>query len=402
MAAHGNSSITITDPGPVGFGPALRTGAMAAAGLGAILWLASLALAEPLRAWQAFLMAYFIFLMFGLGGMVITAIQYAASARWSIVVRRLAEGLSAFVYIAGPAMFLAIMFFGWNGLYGDAIDEAGLALTKGIYMTWPFVFVRGIVFYAIWIWFIHRIRSNSLEGDRTKDPGLHKRNVRLSIGFLILFAYTFSLHCIDMIMALHPRWFSTIFGVYCFAGLFLSTMCLLTLVVHFMRRTSPVMRDAIQPRHLYDLGTWIMAYSCFMCYIGFSQYMLLWYANLPETNFYFIIRTTNGWEYVTLLLPLLKWVVPFLVLMPQAFRANPRIQVGVCAAVILGQIIDVYWMIYPAFNDGMFTAPGIAEAGALLAGLGIFVLVVDRVYSRVSALPIGDPHLKSSITGSYL
>ena len=390
MAMHGHSITQVQDPGPVGLGGTPRLAAIGAAA-GAILWIASMALGEPQRAWQAFLLSYFFFLMLGLGGIVFSAIQYCASARWSIAVRRLAEGMGSFVPV-GLVLFLVLMVFAWDGLYGESM---------AFYMTWPMVLARGLVFYALWLWLVHKLRGNSLAGDTTRDASLHQKNIKLSIIFLLVFAYTFSLHVIDLLMALHPRWFSTIFGVYCFCGLFISTLCVLTLVTHWMRRRSPAVREAIQRRHLYDLGTWIMAFSCFMCYIGFSQYMLIWYANLPEETFYFLIRTTNGWEHMTLLLPLLKWVIPFLVLMPQPFRASVPVQVGVCVAVLVGQVIDIFWMIYPAFSDTL-VLPGVAELGSILALGGVFVILLDRAYSRHSVLAIGDPHLKSSVDGSYL
>lgn len=381
----------------------LRNVLFALIAIGIAVWAAGFFVHDSRRAWQALLHAYFLFLMLGLGGIVFTAIQYCASARWSIVVRRIAEGMGAFVP-ACAALFLVIVVGGWSDLYAwnreTASGNPPLGPTKAFYMQQWFVIVRGILFFAVMAYLIQKIRGNSLAGDKTKDPQLHSKNVRWSIAFLMLFAYTFSLHCVDMLMALEVRWFSTIFGVYAFSGLFLSSLCVITLIVHAMRRR-PEVRDAIQTRHLYDLGTWIMAFSCFMCYIGFSQYMLIWYANLPEETFYLIIRTENGWEYLTALLPLFKWVIPFLVLMPQGFRANTRVQILVCCFVLVGQWLDIYWMIYPAYGVALF-APGIAELGAFLAVLGVFGVILDRTYRSHSVLPMGDPHLKMSVDGSYL
>ncbi|MBX3728947.1 MAG: hypothetical protein KF858_07160 [Candidatus Sumerlaeia bacterium] len=407
--AHGHAPIAmVQDPGGVSLPAALKPVLYALVGVGALLWFGGFALDGTLRAWQAMLLAYTFFTMLALGGMVFTAIQYCANARWSIAVRRLAEGMAATLPVAF-AFFLLIVLAGWGHLYDlhspwrEAIGKGDVHIydsLKAAFLSRWAMLAKGVIFYAVWWAIIQRIRGTSLEQDRTKDPAGHARNVRVSIAFMLVFAYTFSLHCLDMLKSLEPKWFSTMFGVYCFSGLFLSTLCTLTLITLAMRR-NPVVAQAIQPRHMYDLGTWIMAFSCFMCYIGFSQYMLIWYANIPEETFYIIARSEGGWEYIFAALPFLKWVVPFAVLMPQGFRANPRVLVLVCLIVLAGQWLDLYWIVYPVFSASP-VVPGIAELGAFLALLGAFGVVLDRVYASHSVLPIGDPYLKMSVSGSYL
>ncbi|MDK2972701.1 MAG: hypothetical protein PWP23_2456 [Candidatus Sumerlaeota bacterium] len=405
--AHGHLT-TVHDPGPVSLLAGLKPVALAMAGGGLLLWLAGFAVNDALRVWQSLLVAYAFFLMLGLGGVVFTAIQYCASARWSIAVRRIAEGMGAYIPVSF-VFFVIIVLFGWGTLYDlespwrAANGKGGVHIYDGLkaaYLSRWGVLIKGVVFYAIWHVLSQKLRQTSIAQDRTKEAAGHKRNVKTSIIFLLLFGYTFSLHCVDMLKALEPKWFSTMFGVYCFSGLFLSTLCTLSLLTIALRRNR-VVAEAIQPRHMYDLGTWIMAFSCFMCYIGFSQYMLIWYANLPEEAFYMIERTEGGWEYVFALLPLLKWVIPFAVLMPQGFRANVRVHVFVCVAVLLGQWLDLYWMVYPVFSPAP-VLPGLPELGAFLALLGVFGFVLDRVYSSHSVLPVGDPYLKMSVSGSYL
>ncbi|MCB2153687.1 hypothetical protein KQI84_02275 [bacterium] len=399
MQAHSRYIAHVEDPGPVGLPAGLRMGLLVVSILGALGWLASAA-SNASQAWQALLLNYLFFLMLGLGGIVFTAIQYVASARWSVAVRRIAEGMSVFVPVAF-AFFLIIVLFGWGDLYGGMREGVHLSAAKAVYISQGGVIVKGLLFFAAWCVFIYVIMKNSLTQDKNRDAELSQKNIRLSILFLIVFAASFSLHVVDLLMALEPKWFSTMFGVYCFAGLFLSTMCVITLITLAMRRRDTV-RGAIQSRQLYDLGTWIMAFSCFMVYIGFSQYMLIWYANLPEETFYMIARTQNGWEFVTILLPLLKWIIPFLVLMPQPFRGNPVVLTLVCIAVLVGQWIDIYWMIYPVFSRESPVIPGVAEIGAFLAILGVFGWSIDWFYRRHSVLPIGDPNLVSSVNGSYL
>jgi hypothetical protein len=412
MSLHGPQITHVDDPGTVPLPGGLRIAAFAAVAVGALLWLASfMGVSDPVaaaRPWQALLMAYMFFLMLGLGGMVFTTIQYVSSARWSIVVRRFAEGMGIYVGISA-VLFFALAIGGWDSLWAldsavrEQVGKGGIYYgdpLKAAYMSQTGVIVKGVIFYGLWLGLTHVIRQNSLKSDKTRDEAAKLRNVRLSIVFLTVFAYTFSLHCVDMLMALEGRWFSTIFGVYCFAGLFLSAMAVITLITHAMRRR-PAIAEIVQSRHMYDLGTWMMAFSCFMCYILFSQYMLLWYANLPETNFFIIERNNNGWENIFLAIPFLKWIVPFAVLMPQGFRGNRPVQIFVCIAILVGQLLDLYWIIYPVYSATP-VVPGIAEIGAFVALLGLFLVSLDRAYSRNSVMPMGDPHLLMCVKGSYV
>jgi len=399
--AHGHDISTVEDPGGVGLPSGLRPVLYALMVVGALVWGASFFVPDAgYDPWAGLLLAYFFFLMLGLGGVVFTTIQYAANARWSIVVRRIAEGMGAYIPISA-AFFLIYVIFGYNNI--QTFESGGIKVydhIKKAWLTTPAVLFKGVLFYAVWIYMAHLIRKNSLDSDKTKDPAVFKKNQKLSIIFLIVFGYTFSLHCIDLLKALEPRWFSTIFGVYCFSGMFLSTMVVISFISMAMSKRRAV-GDAIQPRHRYDLGTWIMAFSVFMVYIGFSQYMLIWYANIPEETFFLIIRSENGWEYLFVLLPLLKWLIPFAFLMPQGFRANRGIHIFVGCAILLGQFLDLYWIIAPAFSMEL-VLPGLAHIGAFLALLGVWGASVERVYRSHSVLPMGDPYLTMSVKGSYL
>ncbi|MEQ8819546.1 MAG: hypothetical protein RLY93_04830 [Sumerlaeia bacterium] len=411
---------------------AVTLGALVAAVAGGVLWFLCTG-ANPLGGYQALLLHYMLFMMLALGGVVFAAIQYVASARWSIVVRRLAEGMAAFLPIAF-LVFLLLWAMGGETLYHSEVvrdvmtKQVGVAgeitgatevevvrpdfahelhHSKAVYLSHNAMLIKGIVYYAIWLAMAFvMIKVNSVDQDKKKDPAAHNRNKKLSIAFLILFAATFSLHSLDMLSALEARFFSTMFGVYTFAGLFLSTLAVLTMLTHYMRRRSPAVREVIQERHIYDLGTWMMAFSVFMIYIGFSQYMLIWYANLPEETFYMIHRTQNGWEYVFALLPFLKWFIPFAVLMPQPFRANPKIQIIVALAILTGQWFDLYWMIYPVFSKAGPFMTGAAGMGALLGSFlalfGLFALATGFFFKTTSPLAVGDPHILSSANGSYL
>ncbi|MGF1572743.1 MAG: hypothetical protein ACFCU1_06690 [Sumerlaeia bacterium] len=414
---HGHHPIEIADPGPVGLPKAFKGISYVLIALGALFILNSMLQSDEtrLRGFLALLHAYFFFFLLSLGGIVFVAIQYAASARWSIVVRRFAEGFGYFLPISF-IMFLFISIAGYSTLYDlnseirNTIGKGGLyfldsgddLITKSAFLSQPAVVIKGIAFYALWFFLSFKLRGNSLKQDQTKDPDkkLHRENQKWSIIFLITFMYTFSIHAIDLLMALEPKWFSTMFGVYIFAGMLLSTFAVIALITVFMRRNKSV-DVIIHKRHLWDLGTWMMAFSCFMMYIGFSQFMLIWYANLPEETFYLIERSQNGWEDIFLSLAFFKWIIPFFALMPIVCRANINVIVPVAIAILIGQWLDLYWVIYPTFYT-VPPIPGLAEIGAFLFTLGGFGLALSIVYARHSVCAVGDPYFKMSVDGSYI
>lgn len=413
---HGHHPIEITDPGPIGLPKAIKLISYVLIGIG-FLFILNALIQNPdtrLRGFLALLHAYFFFFLLSLGGILFTAIQYAASARWSIVVRRFAEGFGYFLPISF-VMFLFLSIAGYGVLYDldsayrAAIGKGGIYFTDGgddlikksVFLSQPAVIIKGLLFYALWFFLSFKLRGNSIKQDATKDTDkkIYRNSQKWSIVFLISFMYTFTIHAIDLLMALEGRWFSTMFGVYIFAGMLLSTYALLALITVLMRSNKAV-GELIQRRHLWDLGTWMMAFSCFMMYIGFSQFMLIWYANLPEETFYLIDRSTGGWENIFLLLALFKWIIPFFFLMPIVFRANVKVIVPVAIAILIGQWLDLYWVIYPTFFDAP-PFPGVAEIGAFLFTLGGFGLALSIVYARHSVVAIGDPYFKMSVDGSY-
>jgi hypothetical protein len=413
---HGHHSIEIQDPGAVGLPKVIKIGAYVSIGLGFLLLLNSMfeSDATRLRGFLALLHAYYFFFLLAIGGLVFTCIQYAASARWSIVVRRFAEGFASFLPISF-VVFLFIATVGYGVLYDldstyrEEIGKGGVyfsdsgddLIKKSVFLSQEAVLIKGIAFYLLWFFLSWKIRSNSLKQDSVAkfDKALYRKNQKWSIIFLITFMYTFTIHAIDLLMALEPKWFSTMFGVYIFSGMFLSTLALMGVITVLMRRHKSL-QTLIQSRHLWDLGTWTMAFSCFMMYIGFSQYMLIWYANIPEETYYLIERTNGGWENIFVSLVLFKWIIPFCCLMPIVFRGNPKMIVPVAFAIFIGQWLDLYWVIYPTFYSTV-VFPGVAEIGAFLFMFGGFALALSMVYARYSVCAIGDPYFKMSVEGSY-
>jgi hypothetical protein len=355
---------------------------------------------NPERAWYNYLIEFFFFLCIALGGLVFVAVQYAAGAAWSVSVRRIGEGL--FSYLPISAIMLLVFFFGLHYIYSWSftIPHNYFTYTKSVYMTSLWFIVREAFFFSLWIFLGFIIVKSSLKQDTNLDPKLTRRNKLLSIFFLIVFGYTFTFSSMDLLMSLEDHFYSTIFGVYCFSGLFLSGMAAVTIVVLIMKKHG-YLQNAVEKKHLHDLGTWIMAFSVFMVYIGFSQYMLIWYANLPHEISYLVPRTNNGWQFLFATLPVFKWLLPFIILMPDKFRANPKVLFGVSVGVLFGEWLDIYWMVVPSFADG-FRMFSWMEIGIFLGFFGLYGLVVMRFFKSHSLVPVGDPSLETCLKGRYL
>ncbi|MDK9699104.1 MAG: hypothetical protein OEM52_02990 [bacterium] len=398
MSMHDYKITTIPNPGPWNVPAKTISMFTGVAAIGAILWGIGLAM-DPLRGWSAYIINFCFVFFFALSGVVFTAIQYMTSAQWSPAIRRIPEGMTAFLPLG--ILFIALYWFGvpklyewsdtWTNFHGLSSE---VHRTKTTWLSQPFFTVRQIIFAAIWLLFATLMVKNSLKQDKENAPQLSKVNTKLSIAFIIFFALSFSVASYDWLMSLEPTWFSTMFGVYTFTGLFQSGIAVIAIFAILMRRSGalPITKSG----HIRDLGGFIFGMSTFMSYIGFSQYMLIWYANLPEETFYFMKRSQEGWWIIFVLLPLLKFVIPFAFLLSADAKRNEKVLLFVAGCVIAGQWLDLYWMVLPA-HYAKLTLPGIADVGGLLFFSGLFIVMTLRFYKKHSVLPVGDPGILKSL-----
>ena len=353
---------------------------------------------DPTRAYAAWLHNYWVFLLLGLGGTFFSAIHYITGATWSVAVRRIADAFSSFVPIA--AILFVLVAVGIPHLYiwssPAATQGPGAHLiAKGGYLSSNLFIARQIVFLVLWSFFSWFFVRNSTRQDETRDPALTRRNVNISAIFLVTFALTFTLATFDTIMSLEPTWYSTIFGVYNWAGLWQGALAGIAIVAVVLRRQG-AFQGVITRAHYHDLGKFVFAFGVFWTYIAFSQFMLIWYANLPEEIEWMIHRIYTGWGAVIIAVTVLKFVIPFFVLMPVRWKENETVLITVCAGVILGQWLDVYWMIYPAFSPEHAVLSW-NEIGVALGFFGLFGWRVQSFLSRHPVAPHGDPAFAASV-----
>jgi hypothetical protein len=344
---------------------------------------------DPQRTWSAVLLNGYYMLAVALAGVVFIALQHLCGAAWSANMRRVAEAMMA--ALPAAALLMLALFFGRGALYAAHAD---LPSPKAWYLATPFFFGRMALFVAAWTAFAWTMRRTSLRQDRDGEAAHHRRLVKLSAVFLAVFAVSFSLASFDWLMTLTRNWSSTIFAIYAFAGLLAGGVAAITLTTVLLVERGDL-SDVVNEHHLHDLGKLMFAFSTFWAYIWVSQYLLIWYGNLPEEVTHYMSRTSPAWIRLFLLNLVVNWVVPFLVLLPRATKRSPAILAGVCLLILAGRWLDLYLLIMPeTFRVPAF---GVWEVLIALGYAGVFLRLTTRALAQAPLLPLGDPFLEESL-----
>lgn len=376
--------------------PSLKMGLMGATGIGALL-LGGAFYANAERAWHAYLVSYFFFTCLSLGGLFFAALQHVAAAGWSVNVRRVCESFTAFLPMALLLGAPLVLFAGsdlWLWLDQSIVSHDKILQAKEAYLNQGFFSVRFFLFAALWIFFSWKLVGFSVKQDEDGAEHWTQKSVTWSVAFLLVFSLSFSLFSVDMIMSLEPHWFSTIFGVYCLAGLFQSFLALLILVcLHIMNRGWT--NGLINIEHVHDIAKFMKGFTVFWAYIAFSQFMLIWYANLPEETIFYLHRSHGGWLYMSIGLLVFRFVVPFLALLPRWAKRTPAHLIPVCILILVMQYVDLYWLVYPNY-DNEHLAFSWYELAPFICFAGLFGLMVAKFLSCNNIMPIKDPRREES------
>lgn len=347
------------------------------------------------RFWTSYLVSFFYFACLGLGGMFFIAFNHAAKAGWSSSIRRIAESFTSFL----PALFVGavVLILGFKHIYPWADPEQAHRMTggKALYLAPWFVTLRMIIFALGCLVFKRLIVGNSLKQDQTGDNELTLKNVTYSIGYIAFFAILFTLFSIDLLMSLLPSWYSTIFGIYAFAGMIQSTFALFAIMIVWLR-SSPWIKGYITVEHQHDIGKFLKGFTIFWAYIAFSQFMLIWYANIPEETEFYLMRSHSGWLGISFGLLIFRFVIPFLALLPRDAKRNNTNLVAVSILVLVMQYVDLYWLVYPNFNEGT-PKFGFLEISTFALFAGIFLKLVTKFMSQNNLVAIKDPRLHEAL-----
>ncbi|HWR14139.1 MAG TPA: hypothetical protein VN577_04895 [Terriglobales bacterium] len=361
---------------------------------GATILIAAIFVAPP-RGWSGILLGSYYLVSLGLAAIVFIALQYVSGASWGVALRRIPEAMTAAIPLGGVGILAVLFFYPEIYPWANAEVHNNLPAFKQLWLGLGFVRLRAIAYILLWIAFAFMLLRRSRRQDSDARFSHTRANIRISAMFIVVFAITFWLASVDWIMSLEPDWASTIFGMYTFAGLFVSGLASITLLSVWLQRRKP-MNSIITHHHLHDCGKLIFAFSTFWMYLWFSQYMLIWYANLPEETGYYVHRLHGFWQPLFLLNLALNWVVPFFVLLPKRNKQNPDVLLRVSIALVVGHWLDLYLLIAPPII-GSQPRLGVWEIGCAATVVGVFGLSFFSAFKRVPVVPTGDPYLAESV-----
>ncbi len=369
-------------------------------GAAAVLGIAACAIlgaGNPKQFFFSWLVAFLFFLSLALGALFFVLIQYATQGGWGIVLRRLGETVFAMLPVMA-ALFLPLLL-GLGHLYSwsvaGAAEHDALLRWKAPYLNVPFFLIRAVLYFGSWSAIALFYYFGSRGQDETGDPAVSARLRRLAGPSIIVLGLTQSFASIDWIMSLTPHWYSTMFGVYFFAGSFVGFIALLSVVVVAMRGAG-LLDTVVSAEHLQDVGKMLFAFTAFWAYIGFSQFFLMWYANLPEETIWYKTRIEGSWLPVSLMLLVGHFVAPFFYLMGRAVkRKGATLAVG-GAWLLAMHFLDIYWQVMPTLHpEGI--RPSVLDLAALVAVGGCFVGAAGWLVRRQALVPLRDPRLAESL-----
>lgn len=379
-------------------------GILAVAGLGATL--GSAFGEHKARAMFAYLFGFQTVLAVALGALAWLLLDHAVRSGWAVVIRRLIENAAGTLPVFA-LLWLPIGLIGFHELYPWSHHTDEILAKKTWFLSPGFFYVRAAIYLAAWAglgWFFYSssVKQDSLGENPSERERLVHVTRKVAAGGIFLYGVTQSFAAIDWMMSLQPHWYSTIFGVYYFAASILAFWAFIALM-SMATQASGALKTAITTEHFHDIGKFMFGYTIFWTYIAFSQFILIWYANMPEETEFYMVRMEGGWQYISLGLPILHFAVPFLFLLSRHMKRN-RTALGAAAVwTLVMHAVDMYWLIMPnygAHGEGHHEphlAPSYLDFTALLGMAGVFLAVYGVLMQRAKLVAINDPRLPESL-----
>ena len=374
---------------------------------GKLLFTVALAVVSlALAAWGGFLspkqfafswlFAFSFFFTILTGALFWILVHHAVDADWSVVVRRQLENIAwlfpvlAILFI--PIIFSAPTLFKWMKI---APGQDVLLDGKAAYLNEPFFWARAGFYFLFFIVATFLLRRNSVRQDKDGDPRYTWSSRKMVFPMLPLFALSLTFGAFDWLMGLDFHWFSTMWGVYIFAGSALSSMCVLVLLVTALR-SAGYLEGVVTIEHYHIMGKLMLAFTVFWAYIGFSQYMLIWYANIPEETIYFLRRNTGSWNTLNIIMVLGHFFLPFVVLLFQATKKKPLLLCAVAVWILLMHMLDMYIVVLPTYHKAGASFHWLDLVCLLAIGATLVAIFLKRL-GDAALWPVKDPRLGNSL-----
>lgn len=350
-------------------------------------------------------LGFLIFLPIILGALFFVTVHHLSGASWSVTYRRLAESHSWLMPIFF-IVFMILMFTGIDTIFHHwvhAPETDELIKHKSSWLNKPFFITRNAIILLVWSifgWLFWKYSTQQdVDGKFEHTPKLAK----IAAVFAVIFGITISISSWDLSMSLEPHWFSTIWGVYIFSGVILSSFSVLAIWSYFLKMAG-YYENTLTEEHLHDIGKYLWGTSIFWAYIGIaSQFLLIWYAHIPEETIFFAKRIYNEdfsyspWALISLFLVFIRFLIPFFLLIKREAKRNFRWMAVSSFVILIGHITDMYWVLYPTLDHNHFVMFSWQELGSLLLYTGIYILVISYSLTKSKLIPIKDPRLEECL-----
>jgi hypothetical protein len=355
------------------------------------------------KPWAALYVAALFFMLISLGVLAFYAIQHAAQAGWSPVLFRVMEALTSYLVPGAIIVYVLLVLSGlhFNHLFAwmnEGVTVVGnknydeIIKGKSGYLNVPFFLIRAAIFMGGWIFYRQYTRKNALALDKTNDAAYYKKNFKASAAFLAFFLVSESMMSWDWIMSVDPHWYSTLFGWYVFASFFVSGITVIALTTLYLKSKGYL--ENVNDSHIHDLAKFMFGISVFWTYLWFSQFMLMWYADIPEEVTYFKTRIDN-YNLPFFGMVVMNFVFPILILINTDFKRIPWIITMAGTVILCGHYLDFHNMIFPGtVGDQWFI--GVSEISSILFFAGLFIYVVFNTLAKEALLPKGNPLIEES------
>ena len=374
-----------------------RTRALGAGIAGAILCAIGFFVSGPFQFYRSYLWSYLIVVGLSLGPLAWLMLQYITGGAWGVVIRRPCEAAARTLPLVA-AMFVPILIgipnlYEWS--HPKAVAASEMLRHKQPYLNVPFFLIRTAVYFAGWLflsWFFNRWSATE---DREGPAVAHRKMAAVAGPGLLFWGFSVTFMSIDWVLSLNPKWFSTIFGLLFIASQGLTAMAFLITLMVLLSYRRP-MADVLTPRHLHDLGKFLLALVMVWAYFAFSQFLVIWAGNLPEEIPWYIVRLNGGWQYVALALVLGHFALPFALLLSRDLKRNFRLLAGIAIFILCMRFVDLYWLVAPDFRQEGFGLSWM-DFAAPLGLVGIWLAYFLHQLEQRPLMPLREPQLEETL-----
>lgn len=350
---------------------------------------------NPAQAWVNLLLNNFYFLSLALGALFFYSVQYVSESGWSAMFKRIPEAMSAYIPVA--AVFALLLLLGSHSMYhwthADVVETDALIAHKAPYLNMPFFTIRLLILFAVWIFIWYIIRKFSGLEDQSSDLKLFEKNKFYSKVFIFAFVITFSVAAFDWIMSIDSHWFSTVFALRAIISAAYFSIAFMVLLLLFLNKQGYF--EKLTKYHLHDFGRYIFRFSIVWGYLWFIQYLILWYANIPEGTQYYVPRLQGDWQPLFYAEFIMNWTIPFLIMMSDSLGRNRIVLIIISSIMLIGFYVSLYLQIWPGtLGEAKF---GLIEVGSFLGFLGLFLAVFFYMLSKRPLLSMQHPYMEESL-----